>query len=87
MKRDILVDNFEHIYENILIIESILLLTKESCLEREFNSIYYDLENDNRIFLSKERNHYINMLSIAQDKIEQIKTTGLHFENNLSILQ
>ena len=54
-------------------IDSILELTKDNCLEKELSAKYYELTDINQKKLSEERNHYINMISLAQEKFEMIK--------------
>ena len=44
----------------------------KGCFEKENNSIYYNLCNEKIIKLSNERNHYINLLSIAIEKLKII---------------
>ena len=75
-------------YENSLFnelssLESILKLTKNSCYEQEVNSCYYDLENINRLKLSEERNHYLNLLTIALDKVLLLKKINENLENEI----
>ena len=60
------------IFTELNVLESILKLTIDSCFEKENNSIYYNLCNDKIIKLSNERNHYINLLSIAIEKLKII---------------
>lgn len=62
-------------FNDICSIESIVKFTKEFCLEKEINSIYYNLSDFEQLHLSEERNHYINMLSLAEEKILKIKKT------------
>lgn len=48
---------------------SLIRFTKESCLAKEMNAIYYNLNGINRFKLSEERNDYINILSIAEEML------------------
>lgn len=59
--------------EELFKLESVIKLTKEACLEREFASIYYDLNDKNKSELSEERNHYINLLTIALNMLSNLK--------------
>ena len=73
----------ENSFDLLYHLESIIKLTKSVCLEKEFNSSYYNLPNKYRHTLSEERNHYINMLSLAQDKIDCLKEINQTLENEL----
>ena len=74
----------ERLYDELFTLESIIKLTKDVCLKKEFTAIYYELTENNKIALSEERNHYINLLSIALDKVEKLKTLNLTLENEAS---
>ncbi|MCQ2743398.1 MAG: hypothetical protein MJ230_01200 [bacterium] len=56
----------------LLCLESIIKITKESCLEHESSAKYYNLPPKDKYILSEERNHYINMLDIALDKLNKV---------------
>ncbi len=64
---------YEMSFDVLSYIESILSVTKEVCLEKEINSKYYNIPLQEQIKLSTERNNYINMITLAQEKIEQLK--------------
>ena len=81
-RHNLLMTNFESIFEKIFMLESVIKLTLNSCKEKEFKAEYYNIEFNNIINLSEERNNYINMLTIALEKLEQIKTISSSFENN-----
>lgn len=66
----------EHIFTELNVLESIIKLTKDSCFEKENNSIYYDLTKDKMVEISNERNHYINLLSLAVEKVNTIRNIG-----------
>lgn len=72
-------NSFEQIYS----LESIIKLTKNACLEKEFNASYYELPQKYKTILSEERNLYINMLNIAQDKVEALKRINDQLETNV----
>ena len=55
------------------ILESIINLFKKSCELCEINSIYYDLAANDIYKLSKERNDYINLLNVLQEKVCLLK--------------
>lgn len=71
------------VFENIYVTESIIKLTLESCLEKELRSNHYNLSPDKSINLSEERNHYINLLNIALDKLSIIKELNNRLEDLL----
>ena len=65
-------------YENSLFneqsaLESVLKLTKDSCFEQEICANYYNLDKLMQLRLSEERNHYLNLLTIALDKVSLLK--------------
>ena len=61
----------ENVNDEIENIETLLELTKNYCLSKEFQSVHYNLSDAGAFLLSKERNHYINMLSITLDKLDK----------------
>ena len=84
MKSASMLVHCERLYDELFTLESIIELTKEACLKKEFTAIYYELTENNKIALSEERNHYINLLSIALDKVERLKNINLSLENEAS---
>ncbi|MCQ2739685.1 MAG: hypothetical protein MJ237_05595 [bacterium] len=70
----------EDCFNQIFYLKSILQLTKEACQEREFSSIYYSLQENNKILLSEERNHYINMLKMAQERLGELENISSRLE-------
>lgn len=72
--------------DELLSLESIIKLTQEACLDREEDSIYYNLTSDEKFYLSEERNLYINMLTIALDKVYKLKKMSSLIEKELSFL-
>ncbi len=75
-----IITSIEKSIEELFTLESILKVTKETCLERELAGLYYNLGNDAQTGLSEERNHYINLLGIALDKIANLKEINLTAE-------
>lgn len=73
-------------FNQLYYLESILILTKEACQEKEFSEIYYNLPQKDKYTLSEERNHYINMLSLALDKVTDLKKINYILENKLADL-
>ena len=62
------------------------MLTKEVCQEKEFSSMYYNLPPKDKFTLSAERNHYINMLTLALDRVSNLKQINCGIENYLAKL-
>ena len=73
-------------YNNLYYLESIIKMTKNVCQEREFSSIYYNLPQKDIHVLSEERNHYINMLDLALDRVSDLKEINYNMENELTKL-
>ncbi len=76
-------DNF---FNQLYSLESILRLTKDVCQEKEFSSIYYNLPPKDKYVLSEERNHYINMLDLALDRVSDLIEINYSMENELTKL-
>ena len=49
-------------------------LTRNFCLNKEFQSVYYNLSEKKAFLLSEERNHYINMLTITINRLNKMKS-------------
>ena len=62
----------EIIIDELLTVESLLRATVESCLNKECNSEYY-AKNDFTSKISAERNRYINMLSLAIERLNRVQ--------------
>lgn len=74
------ISNFEDIFDKIYTLESIIKLTLSNCKDKEIRASYYEISSKNTIKLSEERNNYINMLTIALEKLEQLKTISSNLE-------
>ena len=72
--------------EEIESIDSVIELTKKYCMDKEFQAIYYNLESIEKVNLSEERNHYINLLTIAIEKISLLKHQFFEIEAMLTKL-
>ena len=77
-----LIQDLNTVFDELSFLESLIVSTKETCIIKEFNSIYYDLTLYNKLELSTERNRYISLLTLAEEKINHIKK--LH--NKIEIL-
>ena len=73
-------------YNQLYYLESILQLTKDVCQEKEFASIYYNLPPKYKFILSAERNHYINMMNLALDRVDNLRQINNGLENDLAKL-
>lgn len=79
--------SFDDSFDVLFSLESLIKATQNSCLDKECSSIYYNLPQKEKIILSEERNHYINLLSIALDKISSLKEIHLDIEKELTYLK
>ena len=66
-------DKNDIFWQNFYVIESLVSILKDGCNNLEFNSVYYNDCKDYKFRLSKERNNYINTLSVVLEKLEHIK--------------
>ena len=69
------------VFDVLFSLETIIKLTRQYCLDREVAS-----KVNNTLALSEERNQYICMLSIALEKLEELKKFNLELEDKFSIL-
>ena len=76
-------DSLELSFKELFFLESLIKLTKESCLEMEMRANYYNLQQREQYKLSEERNHYINLLTIAQEKVSNLKNLSQRIEERL----
>lgn len=67
--------HLESSIDDLFKLNTLIKVAKESCLEKELSSAYYGLNDRNRLKLSTERNNYINLLSIAEEKLFLIINT------------
>ncbi len=77
---------FESTFDELFLLESVIKLTKEACLDREVSSQYYNLPEEKKRYLSEERNNYINMLSIALDRVKNLKEINSQIEEEIAYL-
>lgn len=74
--------NFDEIFNCLFIVETLIKFTQESCNNKLcINNQHLPLEVQKEI--NTERNDYINMLLIIQEKIEKLKERCLEIESNL----
>lgn len=86
-KSHAIVSCFDKSFDELCELETLITLTKEMCFEQENSSNYYGLSQNKKITLSEERNHYINMLTVALDKVSNIKTLNSLIEKEMTYLQ
>lgn len=75
-----LVNYYQETFDELCVINSVVKLVKNSCLEREFSGEYYGIPRDKTIYISEERNNYINMLNILSEKVTHIMNLQLFLE-------
>ena len=73
-------------FNELFCLESIIKLTKNACQEKELSANYYNLSGRHKLPLSEERNHYINMLALALDKVNSLKQLNCDIENKIQSL-
>ena len=81
-KQNIITD-FNYFFDILCSLETIVKITQTDCQNKEFYSEAGNFSYENRLILSEERNHYINMLTLAIDKIKLLKELNLSIENKL----
>lgn len=83
MPNELLCNYVDESFETLATLETILELTLKSCFLKENDAIYYDLSDNLKLELSKERNQYMNLISVALEKVEHIKNINIALENRL----
>lgn len=78
-----LLSGYEKIFEELYVADTIVNVTKSSCLNREFSGQYYGTTGEYSEQLSSERNNYINMLTILSEKISNIKELNITLEKEI----
>ena len=75
----------EKLFNELENINTVLLMTKTFCMEKEFNRQYYGISEESVLQLSEERNNYINMLVILSEKINTARNLNLSLERELRL--
>ena len=83
-RNDLLLLGVNVAIEALFSLETLIKLTQEYCLKKEFDSVYYNLPYNDKASLSEERNQYICMLNLALEKLKVIKQSNFDFEDKLS---
>lgn len=78
---------FDNAFELIDSLKSVINFTKKVCEDKEILSKYYNLTSEDKLSLSEERNNYINMLSIALDKVKSLENINICLEEEFIILK
>ena len=81
-----LLSSFDSSFDTLMTLESIIKITQANCRDKEIYSVHYDLPTKDKKMLSEERNHYINMLNLALDKVSNLIEINLIIEKELSKL-
>lgn len=79
------VQYYEKTLDELCVINSIIKLVKNSCLEREFTGQYYGIPQEKTIHISEERNNYINMLTLLAERVTNIMNLHLVLENSETV--
>ena len=78
---------YKDIYKELSIIDSVISTIQENCINLEFNSQYYESSNNTCFKLSEERNRYINLLTIAKERLKNIEELNTELENYVLITE
>lgn len=74
-------------FDELYVIETLVKLTKSSCLDKEFQGQYYGIPQDVSLKLSAERNQYINMLTVLSEKVSNLMDLNICMEKEITGLQ
>ena len=83
-KSDVLLYQNE-VFNQLHYANTLVKMTKTSCMDREFNKQYYGINNENSVKLSDERNEYIAMMDLISDKLSDILNINLCIEKELCL--
>ena len=73
----------QNTYEEIIMLESLISLVHETCLNLELNAEYYEDIEDSVLKINEERNRYLNILSMAQEKLKNIEKLNTKLEEEI----
>ena len=74
---------FDNVLDSLSSITSIIKITQDYCYSQELNAKYHSLTHEELILLSEERNHYINMLTLAYEKLLNLQDTSIQIQNKI----
>ncbi len=75
----------QSLYNEIDTLNTLAVMTKSYCTDKEFTGEYYSLKNEISLYLSEERNHYINMLTLVAESALKTRTLCESIENELCL--
>ena len=73
---------YQTVFNELYVIDTIVKMTKDSCMEREFNGQYYGTSGKSSAQLSAERNSYINMLTLLSERVSNLMDINISAEND-----
>lgn len=73
----------EAVFSELYVMNTILQMTKKSCQELEFSGEYYGMSEDMAAKLSMERNNYINMINLMDERTSNLMNLNLTIEKML----
>lgn len=79
-------DLCQNAYEELTLIDSLLCAIQEACLNLEMKSEYYNSKEPSTLKISEERNRYINLTSIAHERIKKMEYLNSQMENKAILL-
>lgn len=79
-------DLCQNAYEELTLIDSLLCSIQEACLNLEMKSEYYNSKEPSTLKISEERNRYINLTSIARERIKKMEYLNSQMENKAILL-
>ena len=82
----IYMDLCQNAYDELTLVDSLLCAIQESCLNLELKSEYYNSSESSTLKISQERNMYINLTSIARERLKNIETLNSELETNVITL-
>ena len=74
-------------FDELYIVNTLIQMTKSYCSEREYKGIYYGATKKDKHSLSSERNEYIAMLTLAEDRLSRLMKLCLSAEKEIISLQ
>jgi len=77
------IDLCQNAFEEICMLQTIITTLQDNCLNLELNCEYYENSENYSLLLSEERNRYINLLSIAKERLKNIENLNSEIENSI----
>ncbi len=76
---------YQSVYEEVYLMDSLVNVTKKLYLQLECNAEYYGIDSEQILYISKERNNYINMLTVLSEKIASLYKLFTDLEQEVSL--